>query len=73
MREKEGDKVKEAVWGKDKTLGQTVRPRETDKTRESLPFFQRAWQPLPLCSFVLFVVGVITCGPGQEVSPLCLI
>lgn len=29
--------------------------------------------PLPLRSLVLLVMGVITCGPGQKVSPLCLI
>lgn len=30
------------------------------------------WQPL-FCPLVISVVGVITCGPGQRVSSLCLI
>ena len=59
---KKGDKVEETAWGKDKTL----QLRELDKKKENLPFFQRAWQPPLLCSLELFVVGVITRGPGQR-------
>ncbi len=62
------------VGGKDETRVQTVKMREIDKKldREFAFFSPGAWQPLLLCSFELFVVGVITCGPGQKVSPLCL-
>lgn len=36
---------------------------------QSLIVLQRRWQPPLLCS----LAGLITCGPGQRVSPLCLI
>lgn len=43
-----------AVLRKDRTLGQTVRLRLTDKRRETVwPFFF-AWQLLLLCSLLLF-------------------
>lgn len=48
-----GEKVRETISGKRQNCG----PVRSEKTN--------LWQPL-FCPLVISVVGVITCGPGQE-------
>ena len=58
------------------TDGATERDRNEMREREFCLFSfppMSVWQPPLLCSLGLYVVGVITRGPGQRLSPLCLI